>query len=390
MPAYVAQHPGPIVSREDAQAPTTRRPRPALGIVGVVLVVAAAVLGLPLALRHDLRKTEPPGEGIRLVPLIMITGPGEGAKPRFSKPLGVAFGPGGVVVVSDTGNDRVCVFDSRGKYVREWGGLGVAKPLPGYQKTWVPGLLNYPAGIDVTDDGRVFVADFRNDQIAEFDLDGGPLAVFPDSLRVVGRGGSGQDGTGIAVTDVVVEGDRVFATDTYQVFEFTAEGEYVGQFGRPGRGPSDLDHPNGVAVQGDGSVVVADSNHMRIACFTPAGVPRWAAPSWDASDAVQQKGPFGLPRGLTEAPNGMTLVADAVNHELVIVDGSGRVVDRVGERGIRPGEFNFPADVDWADDLIAVADKENDRVQILRIVGTPAEAITPGVEYRKSVNRTHD
>lgn len=39
-----------------------------------------------------------------------------------------------------------------------------------------------------------------------------------------------------------------------------------------------------------------------------------------------------------------------------------------GERGVEPAQFNFPNDVDAAGNRLVVADKENNRAQLVEMV----------------------
>ncbi len=303
-----------------------------------------------------------------LQPVLQIGGPGEGPRPRFLRPMGVAFGPEGRIYVTDAGNNRVAVFSRRGRFLFEFGEFGVAKPLPGGTASWEPGRLNYPTGIDVDEDGDVYVADFRNDQIQVFDSEGRFLRRFPDPHLPVGQGSAGQDGTGIAVTDVSVRGDLVYATDTYQVVIFTKAGEFVRQFGRPGPRPQDLDHPNGVAVAEDGTIYVADSNHNRLTAFSPEGTALWNVGSpIGFADVADEEG-LGLPRGVAVLADGRVAVADAFNFEVVLVSPQGRIISRLGRRGDRPAELDFPNDVDAQGADLVIADRGNDRVQLVRVV----------------------
>jgi tripartite motif-containing protein 71 len=301
-------------------------------------------------------------------PVMMLAGPGTGENPLFERPLGIAFGESGAIYVSDTGNNRICVFDDRGQFQFEFGGFGVAKPLQGIESTWDPGELNFPAGIDVGPDGKVYVADFRNDQVQVFTADGQFIRAFPDAQSSVGKGSSGQDGTGIAATDVEVAGDLVYVTDQYQVFVFTTEGEYVEQFGKPGSGEGDLDHPNGLAVAQDGTVYVADSNHNRVIAFDSEREVVWVLGGPQGMSNAASDAPLGLPRGLAVDAEGNILVVDTFEFSIVRVSPEGDVMDTFGERGTEAGQFNFPNDVDSQGDLLLVADKENDRVQVVRVV----------------------
>lgn len=338
-------------------------------VITLVVVLAALLVWLFFLLTR-------PGGGLYvsggapragIEPVLTIVGPGRGASPYFKRPMGVAFGPGGRIYVADTGNNRVCVFDGNGAFLFEFGGFGVRKPLPGGTYTWAPGRMDYPIGIAVDPaDGGVYVADFHNDQIQKFDAEGKYMASFPDASRPVGRGSSGQDGRGIAVTDVAVAGGLVYATDAYQIFVFGTDGRFVRQFGKPGRGPADLDHPNGVAAARDGTIYVSDSNHARVIAFDETGTRIWAfgetrAGSGDAPSSL------GMPRGLAVMADGSLVVADAFRCDLAVLDATGATAVRYGERGLQPGQFNFPNEVDAAGDLLLVADKENDRVEVLKL-----------------------
>ena len=299
-----------------------------------------------------------PTAGIQ--PILRITGPGSGAHPRFDKPLAAAFAPNGDIYVADTGHNRVCVFGPGGTFKFEFGGLGVAKPLPNGRYTWRPGLMNHPSGIAIDSAGNVFVADLRNNQIQVFDSQGTFTRRFPDPSTVVAKGASGYGGRGIAVTDVAVDNGRVFATDTYQIVEFDTTGRVIAQWGRPGPGSGDLDHPTGIAVSGD-RVAVSDSNHLRVLGFSTSSAPLWGS---DTATDSPRSARLELPRGLTKYGSSW-LVADALGQGVVELSSSGVVSAYYGARGTAPGEFNFPTDVDARGTRVLVADKENNRVQVV-------------------------
>jgi sugar lactone lactonase YvrE len=346
-------------------------PRQTFGLLAIGLIVALLVLlwFLLTALRPTgglVTKGGTAVEGIQ--PVLTIQGPGRGAQPTFQRPLGVAYGPDGRIYVRDTGNNRVCVFERDGSFVKEWGGFGVAKPAPGGVYSWKPGSLNFPDGIAVDEQSNVYVADFRNDCIEVFDRDGKFLRRFPDPTKPTGRGSSGQDGKGIAVTSVAVAAGKVYATDTYQVFVFTTSGRLLQQFGKPGRGAGDLDHPNGIAVAPDGTIYVSDSNHARVVAFKPDGTPKWTAGRIPTSINDTSPAAFELPRGLAVMPDTNVIVVDVFGFDLVRLSATGQVVAKYGERGVEPGQFNFPNAVSVLGSTLAVADKENNRIQVLRLV----------------------
>jgi DNA-binding beta-propeller fold protein YncE len=331
------------------------------------ILLAAILIGLVVYLRHY---TATPdgfvtrgGETVAgLTPVLVIEGPGRGDEPAFARPMDAAFAPNGRIYVVDTENDRVVVFSQNGRFLFTFGGFGLTKPLPGYDATWEEGLMNSPLGIEVDENGDIYVADFRNDQIQVFDDRGRFLRRFPDPTRVVGRGGSGQDGTGIAVTDVALWGDLVYALDSYQVVVFTKDGEFVRQFGRPGSAPGELGRPNGIAIMPDSTVLVADSNNSRVQAFTLDGVFKWETGARGGTPYE-----FGLPRGITVIDEDTVAVVDAFTFSVVLLSAEGEPKRSVGIRGVLPAQLNFPNGIDAEGDLLLIADKENDRVQLLRL-----------------------
>lgn len=330
--------------------------------VALSLILLALIVTLLLYLTRTSGFVTRGGETVAgLAPVMVVEGPGRGASPEFARPMDAAFGRNGRIYVSDTENNRVVVFSSGGRYILEFGGFGLTKPLPGHDATWQEGLMNSPLGIEVDDNGDVYVADFRNDQIQVFDAQGEFLRRFPDPNEVVGRGSSGQDGTGIAVTDIALWGDLVYAVDTYQVVAFTKSGELVRQFGRPGTGPGEFDRPNGIAIMPDSTVVVADSNNGRVQAFTLDGVFKWQTGVRGGTEYQ-----FGLPRGVAAVDEDTIAVVDAFEFKIVLLDSNGQLIDAHGTRGVSPAQLNFPNGVDAGDGLLLVADKENNRVQILR------------------------
>lgn len=339
-----------------------------LAIAALLALLLLGLVGFLIYLAMSNGYTQKGGaEQAGIVPLLQIYGPGAGTTPKFNKPMGAAFGPDGRIYVADTQNNRIAVFSKGGRFLFEFGGFGIAKPLAGSTMTWKPGLLSYPTDVAVDKNGDVYVADFYNDSISVFNKKGRFLRRFPDPYKPVGEGSSGQDGGGIRVTAVTVVDGKVYATDEYQVFVFDTSGKLLRQFGKPGAGPGDLDHPNGLAVDSSGRVFVSDSNHNRVTAFSPDGTVLWVTGTKVTEVMKTTDNPFILPRGLCLTLDGSIIVADPLGQTLVKLDRDGKVVGHFGMRGDQPGQLNFPNDVDARKDTVLITDKENNRVQVVRL-----------------------
>ena len=228
---------------------------------------------------------------------------------------------------------------------------------------------DYPTDVAVdARNGDVYVADFYNDSISAFNSEGVFLRRFPDPSKPTGRGSSGSGGGGIAVTALAVQNGKVYATDQYQIFVFRTDGTLVKQFGLPGLDPGRLDHPNGIAVDVRGNVYVSDSNHNRVTAYDASGKVLWTAGSKISDLNTETQNPFVLPRGLAILRDGSILVADPLGQQLVEIDERGKIVATFGVRGSEAGQLNFPNDVSVRNDLILIADRENDRVQVVRLI----------------------
>jgi sugar lactone lactonase YvrE len=98
----------------------------------------------------------------------------------FHEPNAVLVAPNGDIFVSDghepgAGNARVIKFDSKGRFIRQWGMHGSG-----------PGQFEAPHTLAMDSRGRLFVGDRGNNRIQVFDQDGRLLAVWPQFGRPSG------------------------------------------------------------------------------------------------------------------------------------------------------------------------------------------------------------
>lgn len=178
------------------------------------------------------------------------------APEAFWGPRDVAVDALGRVFVSDTGNKRIVIFDENGNTITEFGAAGFA-----------PGQFAEPVGIALDGEGRIYVADTWNQRVQVIAPgENGEYAPL-NSWEIVGWYGESRDNKPYIAVDP--EG-HVFVTDPegYRVLEFTREGEFVRFWGDYGTDLEGMSIPNGIKIDHQGGVWIADSGNNRLLHYT--------------------------------------------------------------------------------------------------------------------------
>jgi len=233
----------------------------------------------------------------------------------------------------------------------------------------IPGdAFDHPFAIAVAHDGSVYVTDGRA-RVVHLAADGKFLTQW-------GRPGKGprefSNPSGVAVAS---NGDvYVSDYDLDRVQKFTADGKFLLQFGSHGSGPGEFNAPAGLSVNGKGNVLIADFYNNRIDEF---GGDRKFIRFIGHSGRVGA-GALHYPTGVASLPYDALVVADAYNYELQWFDSNGEQSRSLGYQLLwlwpRPGEgesgFNVPTSVAIGPTgLIRVADSANHRVVMLSAGG---------------------
>jgi DNA-binding beta-propeller fold protein YncE len=266
-----------------------------------------------------------------------------------AQPMGVAVSPDGDrVYVSESGGGRlVRVYDSSGEEV------DTLKP-PGHRGEW-----RLPVYVAVNpESGDVYVSDRLREDVDVYDEEGEYLrALVPE-----GRLGKGANPLGLAFGPE----EDLYMTDVgggrkdHRVLVFGDGEEPLRRIGARGA----FWFPNGLAVDGEGDVYVADSNNGRLAIFDPDG-KLVASIRRGVGD-----GDLGLPRGVAIHDDKLYVV-DTTNHAVKIYDIAGEAtevpsyVGAFGVEGFADGTFQYPNGIAIdGDGRIYVTDRENNRVQV--------------------------
>ncbi|XP_074026267.1 tripartite motif containing protein thin [Leptinotarsa decemlineata] len=262
----------------------------------------------------------------------------------FTWPRGVAVGPDNTIVVADSSNHRVQVFDSNGRFLKEFGQYGNKE-----------GEFDCLAGVAVNRIGQYIIADRYNHRIQVFDPSGRFLRTFGSQGTADGRfnypWGITTDALGfIYVCD----------KENHRVQVFQSDGTFVGKFGSLGNKEGQLEHPHYIAVSNTNRVVVSDSNNHRIQIFDVNGK---VLTSFGTEGT--EEGQFKFPRGVAVDDQGYICVADSGNNRIQIFHPDGTFLRAFGCWGTGKGEFKGLEGVAMTPNgHILVCDRENHRIQV--------------------------
>ena len=303
---------------------------------------------------------------------------GTGSAARFFRPVGLAVDPNGDFIVSDSANHLLRRLTRDGVVTTLAGAAGVSGTTSG------PSALarfNFPWNLTFDAAGNLFVADSSNDCIRRV-TPGGVVSVFAGSADV--RGSANGTGTvarfyspfGITISP---SGD-LFVADTlnHTIRKLTAA-QVVTNHSGPGGGFGTTDgtgtaarfaFPQGLAIDTDNTLYVADWRNALIRRMTPAGV-------------VTTQASFTTPYALTVA-SGVLAASDRTRHILRLYSlTNSNIVDfgTTGQAGSTDGpvataQFNQPQGVLFdALGRLFVADTGNHTIRLIGLT-TPTSPLS--------------
>jgi len=211
---------------------------------------------------------------------------------QFTEPSGVAVNAQNDVIVADTNNHRIQIFDKEGRFkfqfgecgkkdgqllypnrvavVKQSGDLIVTERSPTHQiqiynqygqfvRKFGANILQHPRGVTVDNKGRIIVVECKVMRVLIFDQMGNVLQKFGCSKHL-------EFPNGVVVNDR----QEIFISDNraHCVKVFSYEGQFLRQIGGEGL----TNYPIGVCINESGEILVADNhNNFNITVFTQTG-----------------------------------------------------------------------------------------------------------------------
>ncbi len=265
---------------------------------------------------------------------------------RLSKPRAMTIDArDNIYIVDMTG--RIQVFDRDGNYLRGWRTPAIAS--------------GRPTGLGIGNDGSLLVADTHYFRVLFYTPDG----ELQDDRTIGGTFGD-EPSQFHFVTDVVQNSKGHVLAGQYgqldQIQEFDEQGKFVRRWGHQGSDIDGFARPQGLLLENDNRLWIADACNHRILVFDTSG------PEVHLEQCIsgpgKLPGQLHYPYGIAFDTDGTFLVAEYGNHRVQRFSRSGESLEIWGGPGSDPGQFSSP----WALALdshrsIHVLDTLNHRVQ---------------------------
>jgi len=211
---------------------------------------------------------------------------------QFTEPSGVAVNAQNDIIVADTNNHRIQIFDKEGRFKFQFGEVGkrdgqllypnrvavvktsgdiiVTERSPTHQiqiynqygqfvRKFGANILQHPRGVCVDNKGRIVVVECKVMRVIIFDQFGNVLNKFGCSKHL-------EFPNGVVVNDR----QEIFISDNraHCVKVFDYDGNYLRQIG----GEGITNYPIGVGINGAGEITIADNhNNFNLSVFSQEG-----------------------------------------------------------------------------------------------------------------------
>ena len=213
------------------------------------------------------------------------------------EPKGMGTDNDGNIVVVEPHYQRLNLFKPDGTRLEQWGQRGTNA-----------GQLIMPRAVAIDSKGNYFVPEYSEvDRIQEFSGKDKKL------VRVIGGPGT-EDGEFSRAEGVCMDAqDRLYVADScnHRIQVFSADGKWLRSYGKAGRGPGEFSYPYDIRVDKEGRQYVCEFENSRIQVF-------------DSKDRLieiiggpgAEPGQFANPWSMALDSHGNLYVADSQNHRV--------------------------------------------------------------------------
>lgn len=311
---------------------------------------------------------------------------------QLNLPSAARRGPDGLLYVMDFNNMRLrCRLDAG--VVDTIAGNGV-HAFAFHNGPALESPLENPIDFAFMPDGRIVVVSLHDPRVLILDHDGTLLLLA--GTGDVGNGGDDRpadEATFSELTATAVAADgSVFVSDAEanRIRVIRPDGNVYAYAGTGERGDSGdggpalearLSHPEGLALDVDGNLYVADSFNHRIRRIdaqtgtidTVAGIPGAGGLAGDGGPATEAE--LRFPRGVSVAPDGRLYIADTFNHRIRRIEEDGTIVTVAGtDKGHRgdggpalEAQLKGPAYIEVTEDALLIPDMQNQTVRVVHL-----------------------
>jgi len=316
-------------------------------------------------------------------------GPATNAK--LSNPNGVAVDAGGNLYIADIFNDRIRKVDTNSvitTFAGRFGGVFSGDNGPATEA----GMFDV-AGVAVDEKGNVYIADMDNYRVRKVNTNG-------IISTVAGNGNFGYTGDNVAATQTALASPAAVAVDVAgniyiadlfnsRIRKVNAQGvittfagagiaDYSGDGGPATQ--ARIDTPEGVAVDRQGNVYIADSVSGVVRRVDTAGIITTFAGNgkdgFDGDGGPATQARLSSPRGVAAGADGSVYIADTGNDRIRQVAPNGVITTVAGNGqtgyngdGISATQASFFEPAGLAVDpfgSVYIADSINDRIRMLK------------------------